>query len=218
MILSPAQILKKIKKDYSLIAEDFDETRSTGWPEFEEFSKLLAPAKNKIKLLDIGCGNGRLIDFLNKKQLPVDYLGVDNNKSLLKIAKKKHPSQRFRYGDMLKIPCLPGAFDCAFCIAVLHHLPTKKLRIKALKQIKKILKPKGALFITVWNLRQKKYKKYIDPKTRYAFIPWSEQKLRRFYYAFTKQELLQLLKEAGFAKIKAIKSPYNFAFACYEKS
>jgi cyclopropane fatty-acyl-phospholipid synthase-like methyltransferase len=56
------QIIAENKKSYNMAAENFSETRQNAWPEFE----LLKPYINEGEsLLDIGCGNGRLWQFLN---------------------------------------------------------------------------------------------------------------------------------------------------------
>lgn len=205
-------VLNKVKKDYAAIAEEFSATRNRPWPEFSAFLKHLKKrgAKGKIKLLDIGCGNGRLYDFL--KNEPINYIGIDNNKKLLKIAHSKYPKAIFKYADATRLPFPDKSFDTVWCIAILHHLPTTALRLKACEEMKRAIKPKGSLMLTVWNLWQPKYKKYIDKKTRDALIPWGQdKKVKRYYHAFTSAELKQLLKKSGFNNIKKVKSIHNLA-------
>lgn len=219
------QILKKIKTDYSKIADEFDASRGIReWPEFKVFLKELRKRKkasSTLRVLDVGCGNGRLWHFLTIRQAhgdigPIDYIGVDNNKKMLQIAKKHAPKARFRFGDVLKLPFPANSFDTVFAIALLHHLPTKKLQLKALKEMKRVLKPGGLLFLTTWNLWQKKYIKYINAKTHHAKIPWGKgKKVLRYYYAFRSAEFKNLLKDAGFHSIKKLSSPHNLAYICF---
>lgn len=214
------EILRKIKDDYTSIAEGFDMSRATPWPEFDLFLRFLklTPPKGadrlrkqkKIRLLDVGCGNGRLADFL--KNQPIKYTGVDNNRKLLEIAKKKYPKAMFRYADALKLPFPPRSFDSVWCIAVLHHIPPE-LHLRALKEICRMLKKNGTLMLTVWHLWQPKYKKYINAKTGRALIPWGvDKKIHRFYYAFRPAQLRQLLKTAGFSTLKKVRSMHNIAY------
>lgn len=216
-------ILKKIKKDYSIISNEFDATRQYAWPEFYVLLKYLkkhhilrqAQDDMRIKLLDVGCGNGRLFSFL--KYEPIKYVGIDNNRALLKIAKKNHPDVKFRYCDILKLPFPARSFDTVWCIAVLHHIPTQKLQLKALKEMKRVLKTDGMLMLMVWNLWQPKYRKYIDKKTHDANIPWGSKKnpkVWRYYHAFTKTELEELLKRTYFSRLKKVRSQYNLAYIC----
>lgn len=207
-------LLKKVKQDYSSIAGEFDVTRKTPWPEFAVLLKYVKKAHagaKKIKLLDVGCGNGRLAKFLNNES--IEYVGIDNNREMLQMSKQNNPHAKFQYGDILKLPFPASCFDTIWTIALLHHLPNQTLRLKALKEIKRVLKKNGSFAITVWNLWQRKYKAYINKKTHIALIPWAN-KLKRYYYAFTAPELYNLLKKAGFTLIKNIYSKNNLAYIC----
>ncbi len=210
--MKPKDVLNKVKCDYTAIAKEFDATRNKPWPEFTHFLKYMKKSRSgdRINLLDIGCGNGRLYDFL--KNEPINYIGIDNNKKFLKIATNRYPKTKFKYADVTKLPFSAKSFDSIWCIAVLHHLPTKTLRLSACEEMKRTLKKSGSLMITVWNLWQAKYKKYINKKTHDSLIPWGQdKKVKRYYHAFTKAELKQLLKKSGFNNIKEVKSTHNIA-------
>ncbi|KKU78747.1 MAG: putative S-adenosylmethionine-dependent methyltransferase [Candidatus Peregrinibacteria bacterium GW2011_GWA2_47_7] len=109
--MKASSLLKKVKADYSAIAEEFDETRKAPWPEFEDLwnRALRRTSERPISLLDVGCGNGRLLNFLPKDA--VEYHGVDNSRALLTFAKKHHPKAKFRYADALKLPFPPGIYS-----------------------------------------------------------------------------------------------------------
>jgi ubiquinone/menaquinone biosynthesis C-methylase UbiE len=138
-------LLKKVENDYDLIAEEFSETRKWLWPEFEGFKKYL---KDGQTILDLGCGNGRLYELL-KDLKDLEYIGVDNNKKFIQLAKEKFSSAKFLYGDLLSIP-YNSKVDILFSIASLHHIPSKRLRIKCIQEMKKLLTPKSTLIITVY--------------------------------------------------------------------
>lgn len=220
-------ILHNVKKTYNLIGEEFSKTRQNIWGEFVIFEKLIA--KN-TKIADIGCGNGRFFKFITKK-LP-KYTGIDNSKTLIKEAKKqfsKHKLKpRFLEGNILKIPLQTASQQVASCIAVLHHIPTTKLRKKAVAELARILKKEGKLLLTVWNLReQKKYKKNVVKaiwKWLYSFgkhekrgliIPWGKEKIPRYYYAFKEKELDRLLNPHF--KILKKKKGKNLIYICEKK-
>jgi len=178
-------LLALVKKNYEQISVDFDVTRKKQlWP---ELLKLAEPVKDGDKILDVGCGNGRLIEaFMNKK---VNYLGVDNSEKLIENAKKNldsrlrgndkweaaarnnNSSYEFKIADVLELDKLPEHdFDYIFCIAVLHHLPGEDLQAQALEQMKDKIKPAsagsarggGKIILTVWNLwGQPKFRKLI---------------------------------------------------------
>ncbi|PIZ76154.1 hypothetical protein COY05_02110 [Candidatus Peregrinibacteria bacterium CG_4_10_14_0_2_um_filter_38_24] len=215
-------LLKKVKKDYTEISEEFDRTRKNKWEEFDIFLKYI---KEKHTVADIGCGNGRFYEFL-KKHKTTKYIGIDNNKKLLEKAKKEK-NAKFIKGDLLKIPLKKESVNVVLEIASLHHIPSKKLREKAIKEVNRVLKKNGIFIVSVWNLSQPKYKKYIkkaflksiltlgkyDPRD--TFIPWAK-KAERYYYAFKENELKRLLETHNFEIIEQEKNN-NIVFICKKK-
>jgi len=208
-------LLKKVKEDYNLTAKEFSDTRFKAWNEFKIFKKYV---KNSDRVLDLGCGNGRLYDLFKNKQ--IDYIGVDNSESLINFAQRKHPKAKFILSDVLNLPFFDHEFDVVISVAMLHHIPSEELRIKAFKEIKRVLKKDGMVIITVWNLRQLKlifkYKLWhlifgsriqkLDKGD--TFIPWKAKKgktIKRYYHAFTLRELTRIVKKSGFKILKKIK-------------
>jgi len=202
-------LLRKTKKDYNLIAQDFSITREKEWKELEFLKDLV---KEGEKILDIGCGNGRLLKFFHKN---IRYFGVDFSENLIEIAKGKYPQANFLVANVLNLPFKDNFFDKVFSIATLHHIPSEKFRLLALKEIKRVLKDGGELILTVWNLRgQIKYMPLIlknnllkiFSKTKLDFfdimVPWF-QKTNRYYHCFSRGEIKNLVDRAGF-QIKEI--------------
>jgi len=203
-------LLAKTKKDYNLIAEDFSSSRYSIWPELNIFGKYI---ENGDRVLDLGCGNGRLVELLKDKN--IDYLGVDNSEKLIEIAKAKYPNVRFQLADALNIPFSDNYFDKIFSIAVLHHISSDELRCKFIQEAKRVLRPGGVLIITVWDLwRRSAFIKLIIKFTLFKilgkskidfkdiFVPW-QKKIDRYIHCFTKSELKGLLKKSGFKIIEA---------------
>lgn len=191
------ELLKKVNLDYSAIAEEFSHTRHYLWPEFKFFKKYV---KKGQTVIDVGCGNGRLI-HLFEDQKNIRYIGIEKNKKLVSLARKNFPGEYFLQGDILKLPLEDKSADIVFCIAVLHHIPSP-FQSQALHELYRILKPKGYLILTVWNLFQKKYTQgnhTYGPQD--TFIPWGKSGVKRYYYAFLPQKLKGKLKKGHF-KIK----------------
>ena len=70
---------------YAKFADDFARTRR-GWPPgFERILPHLRPAAN---VLDVGCGNGRLLAFLIERGWRGRYLGLDSSAGLLAEAEQ----------------------------------------------------------------------------------------------------------------------------------
>ena len=198
------KILDKVKSDYNTIAVDFDKSRQELWPGSIEFKKYVQPGDN---VLDAGCGNGKL--RLMFKDVKVDYFGVDISQNLLTIAQKNSqfalPNQQFFNAEIFQLPFADNFFDVIFCIAVFHHLPGYELRLKALREFQRVLKPGGVLVMSNWNRWQRQSIYYIikftflkifgksDLAFKDIFLPWQEGKVKRYYHAFTLGELKKLV-------------------------
>lgn len=102
------------------------------------------------KGIEFGCGNGRNISYL--VQLGFSMVGIDISPTIIKKARKLFAQQQleadFRVADMF---CLKdfddNTFDFALDIWTLHSVPEDNMRLKYLKEARRILKPKGVFFI-----------------------------------------------------------------------
>jgi len=156
MNLKKAQKILKITNDsYEKIAKEFSATRQQSWVEIDLAIKK--HVKNSDKILDLGCGNGRLLLSLQKIDLKnIDYLGLDNSNKFIKNnqeLKKNNINIKFIQQDILNLQNLNNnTFDIIFMIASFNHIPSKELRQKVLNEIYRILKPNGKLIMTNWNL------------------------------------------------------------------
>ncbi len=200
----------QVKKSYAVIAGEFDQTRRHPWPEFEKMIRRLPEAAH---VLDAGCGNGRLLEALQKKS--VHYLGFDQSPELIASAQKKHPRAHFQVADMSTWNYPAQTFDAVFCIAAFHHLPGRALRQKVAGHFYKTLKPGGLLCLTVWDLFQWRYagawlRALISPHAwNDLLIPWGKEKIPRYYHAFTNKELLSLFPASHWVREDSFRSRYN---------
>lgn len=180
---------KNIKDVYNKIAEGFYHTRQQPLtPEIETLAKKWKSGK----LLDIGCGPAN--STLPFAQAGFSCYACDISPNMLKLAKqyaKKHNVKiKFTVGNILKIQFPKQNFDYVISIAAFHHLDSESKRLRALKEIKKVLKKNGKFFVTVWNNKEKGDK----------YVPWnhSGKVYQRYYHFFSKSELKDLFKKAGF--------------------
>ena len=200
------KLLKFSEEEYDTYAREFSDSRPFFWRELEHLNKFI---KNGDKILDIGCGNGRLLNLF--KGVEIDYTGIDSSKELIEIAKKNHGNERkFIHANALSLPFQDKTFDTVFSIAVLHHVPSKKFRRCFITEVNRVLKPKGTLVLTVWNIRQWRFlkthllhfiKKIIgrsDLDFGDTIIYFGQKKRERYVHAFSKRSLCQLLEKNGF--------------------
>jgi SAM-dependent methyltransferase len=205
------KLIKKTQEDYNILAEHFSYSRGYIWPDMKVFEKEVFPG---AKVLDVGCGHGRLFEMLRDNR--IDYLGLDFSESLLVEAKKRYPQAEFRVADITQENTwqkLKNKFDFVFCVALFHHLPTLKIRKKVIDYFCQALRPEGKVFITVWNLWNKKNFKhhFSSPSIKLKwqlkdikaiYVPYSLSRgggetrtIYRFLHAFTLGELKNLFQD-----------------------
>lgn len=214
------KILQQVKNGYNQIAEHFSNTRHAPWQEFNLFKEYI---KNGQKILDAGCGNGRLF-FSFLKDYRVEYHGVDNSEKLIEIAQNKSlksqvsslkqvSSIKFQVSNIMDLPFEDNQFDLVFCIATFHHLPDKKLRLQALSEMRRVLKPGGYLLMTNWHWQHWPFWRYFFKNLWLKnslwdfFFPWQsaagQTQCLRYYHVFSIGELKKLHHRAGFKIINA---------------
>ena len=205
------KILKETEQGYDLIAGKFSETRKYFWRGLEFIGDYV---KNGDKVLDFGCGNGRLLELFSDKN--IDYFGVDVSKKLIETARKKYLEKADNFENISSSDSLAladNSFNTIFSIAVFHHFPSKKYREDVAKELYRVTKKDGHIIITVWNLYQKRYIKNILRNWKNKIfgksnLDWNDcyisftdnegKKFQRFHHAFTKRELKKLFSSAGF--------------------
>ena len=102
--------------------------------------------------------------------------------------------------DARYLPFADETFDWAIAVATYHHLQGHEEQLKALRELKRVLKPGGEAFLTVWNRCQPRF----WFKGKETAVPWKAQGqvIYRYYYLFTYWEMEGLVKKAGFQDIE----------------
>lgn len=151
--------------------------------------------KPPAKVLEIGVGNGKISNYLNK--LGFDVYGVDNSKECLKLLNPK--VKKFLVDiEMNKLPFKDNMFDVVLIFAVLEHI---KCPENVLKEINRVLKSKGKVYASTPNINWFPFRLYFlfgmcpeDFHTTNHVKFWN---LKRFK---------QLFRNSGFEVIKQITS------------
>lgn len=94
------------------------------------------------KIIDIGCGDGKITSILAEKS---NVIGLDLNEAMIEIAKNKYPNINFIVKDVNNIN-YNNEFDLVFSSCCLQWLPDQK---QALINIKNSLINKGKILIII---------------------------------------------------------------------
>jgi alkylated DNA repair protein alkB family protein 8 len=136
---------KYVSQVYENIADHFDYTRNSLWSAFVTFLNSL-PEWSLV--FDAGCGNGKYLvsDFKLVR------IGSDICANLAKISAQKGGCV-FR-ANLLELPVLDNSFDAVICSAVVHHFSTEERRLRAFKEIARVLRVGGRALVSGWSKEQ----------------------------------------------------------------
>jgi len=162
---------------------------------FESVKAVLISGK---KCLDVGCGNGALIDILNAKFDKV--YGCDISKNALESAKTGGFVATCADLNSKYLPYQDDSFDSIICLEVIEHVLDP---VGLLRDFRGVLKHQGQLILTTPNIRYFRnlftliFKGKFPHTTTDNFV-WGGGHL----HYFTRGDLEILLKSSGFKKIK----------------
>lgn len=211
-----ARSKKQVRATYDRIAESYAAAREQPWPDVLDFITGL-PAGDLV--LDVGCGHGRHARPLALTGHSV--VGVDISRRLLSIGRQAASSSPSFHaidwlgGDATALPLADSKFDAALCIAVLHHLPTRRDRVLALTEMRRVLRSGSPAFLSVWSLDDPYLEKTLRgrPKKPDVEIPWrlpDGTTVPRPYHLFKEGELEGLIIESGLEGESFFHSAGNF--------
>jgi len=111
------------------------------------------------QILDIGCGRGLILIEAAKQLTSGKAIGLDIWESEDLTGNTKDAAEEnakienvlnkveFVEGDARQLPFLATSFDVVFSSMALHNIPTERERIKAIREIVRVLKPNGRFVI-----------------------------------------------------------------------
>lgn len=145
-----AQLLALNQRFYDSLADPFAQSRQRPQPGFFELLTYLP--QTPVRVLDVGCGNGRFGTFLAERDLLAAYTGVDFSAELLAKARERGLGT-FVQRDMSQPGCLDGLgeFDIIGCLAAMQHLPGHANRVRLLAEMKTHLAVNGRIFLANWQ-------------------------------------------------------------------
>jgi len=102
-------------------------------------------AKEGLRILDVGCGYGRITLPILSKFPGAEILGLDTSDNFVKLYKETTKQKAIR-GTLENIPQDIGEFDYILCVTVLMYVSEQQV-IPTLNRLVKYLKPGGKLIL-----------------------------------------------------------------------
>lgn len=147
------------RRFYAAIAPEWSDKRKHPWPGWERVVRALPAARSgKHKVLDFGCGDGRLMTFLAERLPALDYVGLDASAALLARARARaHAAEHTWLEADFVANGLPKRvthtqYDLICVFGVLHHVPARALRLQLVRELAALLCERGVLALTFWRL------------------------------------------------------------------
>ena len=118
----------------------------------ENFLQYISPVEETFfrgkRGLDLGCGFGRHI--YNASKFGAEMVGVDISDAIesTRVNTQGMGNVHLVQADVYHLPFRPGAFDFAYSIGVLHHLPEPE---KGYQCVVQLVKPGGSVFVWVYS-------------------------------------------------------------------
>ena len=220
---SSAQVLNKLNQTfYNQVAESFDDSREYFWPGWEELLKSLQTLVQQkgdqpLKVLDVGCGNGRFAQWLDSHSIQASYIGIDSNSFLLDAATQKNEKLTKVKTSFLQVDIIEKilnleklilaetatqSFDLIVCFGVLHHIPGEENRTRLIQMCNDQLSSDGLLTVATWDFstipslmsRSQKLSEtelIPDPESNDYLLDWKRQDQitpQRFCHLISEQE------------------------------
>jgi SAM-dependent methyltransferase len=164
-----ASLIEINREFYTQFGDSFSATRQRIQPGVR---RVLERLKGDESILDLGCGNGELARQLAKRGHRGAYLGVDFSLPLLREAESQPDdfSARFMEVDLTQLSgfrdqlSVAGDWSLITAFAVLHHIPSKELRLDLLRVVNGQLKRNGLFIHSNWQfLNSEKLEARIQP-------------------------------------------------------
>ena len=109
------------------------------------------------RILDIGCGTATLTILIKRTYPDAEIIGIDIDPKILEIARLKVQKAgmdiRLDQGSIFELPYADNSFDRTASSLVIHHI-THENKVRAFKEIFRILKPGGEMHIADFGKSQ----------------------------------------------------------------
>lgn len=157
---------------YQITGAEFDQSRGRPWPGWERLLPYLPQSPvHPLRVLDVGCGNGRFGRFLwDRLGGALEYHGIDSSQTLLASAQRALDdvpgmTLTLTHQDVLDQPLPAATYDLVVLFGVLHHVPGAVRRRVFLRDLAERVVSEGLLVFSAWRF-------YDYERFRARIVPW----------------------------------------------
>jgi SAM-dependent methyltransferase len=136
------------------------------------------------RVYDLGCGPGHVTRCLS--EYGADITGIDLSPQMIEQARKLNPGIPFQTGNMARLDLQDESAAGIVAFYSIIHFPREQV-VTVLQEFRRVLKPNGLLFLAF----------HLGQEVRH-FDEWWGQQVRLDFNFFTREEMKQYLKQAGF--------------------
>jgi SAM-dependent methyltransferase len=130
------------------------EALAQGFEIYELFKRLYErhanPLTSESRVLDFGCGWGRVIRFFLKEVAPDNLVGIDIDQRMLGASRETNRWCRFQHCEPFPpTEFEPDSFDLVYAFSVFSHL-SEEAHQRWLEEFERLLRPDGVLILTTF--------------------------------------------------------------------
>jgi ubiquinone/menaquinone biosynthesis C-methylase UbiE len=169
--------------------------------------------QRKLRLIDIGCGTGRFLDFVKQAWPRLPVIGLDLSEAYVQHARRhlRHWSRvGILVGNAEMIPVPDASQDAVTSIFMFHELPPKVRRI-IFKECARVLKP-GGRFVLLDSIQHGDEPDYDGMLERFP-LNYHEP----YYASYIGEDFNAVARSAGLTPVRASRS-YLSKVMVFDKS
>lgn len=162
-----------------------------------EYLLNIIPKDENLKVLDLGCGPGELIEEILKINPKLDITGIDFSQGMIDISKERNPKAKHIKMDVKDLGNIEEKFNIIVCT---HSLPYYKDIDQVMKDLDSILLDEGMVYLGFASgnsLYDKFVLSFVKLTTGPAYYP-SDRDFRKLISPYFNIEDLKIIKEKIF--------------------
>jgi SAM-dependent methyltransferase len=169
----------------------YDIEEQHGWAQGlrEAMDALLQPVINgsRLRALDIGCGTGYLLEYLQRYPLDGEVAGIDISPYAVQFCRQRG-ANALAIASATHVPFPTGSFDLIICIDTIQHLTPAGADLVAIKEFTRLLRPGGVLYLRTNSARGHRRLEGADPDQ---------------YRRYRLTELITMINQTGMQTLRA---------------